>query len=107
MRVVSNVEPKLGQVVKALRGRDQDSFAVIVGIIDDRFVLIADGDKRKFDRPKKKNVLHLEFTDFVSNEVARSLQETGRVTNGKIRFALLKFLESNPTEDIGEESRNG
>ncbi len=105
--MVSNAEPKLGQVVKTLRGRDQENFAVIVGIIDERFVLIADGDKRKFDQPKKKNVLHLEFTDFVSSEVASSLQETGRVTNGKLRFALLKFLESNPTEDIGKETRNG
>jgi large subunit ribosomal protein L14e len=105
--MVSEMKPKLGQVVKALRGRDQESFAVIVGIIDEKFVKIADGDKRKFDQPKKKNVLHLEYTNFVSTEVASSLQETGRVTNGKLRFALLKFLESNSTEVDAKETRNG
>ncbi len=105
--MVSPMEPKLGQVVRTLRGKDQESFAVIVGVIDERFVLIADGDKRKFDHPKKKNVMHLELTEFVSSEVASSLQETGKVTNGKLRFALLKFLESYPAEAIGKETRNG
>jgi len=107
MRVVATKEPRLGSVVKALRGRDQEQYAVVVGIVDSRTVLIADGDKRKFDQPKKKNVLHLEITDFISSEVASSIQETGRVTNGKLRYALLKFLESNLTEGSGKETSNG
>jgi len=107
MRVVATKEPKLGAVVKTLRGRDQGQFAVVVGLIDERTVLIADGDKRKFDQPKKKNVLHLEITDFVSLEVASSIQETGRVTNGKLRFALLKFLERMTSEGNGKETPNG
>lgn len=107
MRVVSMKEPRLGAVVRTLRGRDQDQYAVIVGIVDSRTVLIADGDKRKFDQPKKKNVLHLEITDFVSSEVASSIQETGRVTNGKIRFALLKFMDSMEAEVEGKETTNG
>jgi len=100
-------EPMLGQVVKVLRGRDQHSFAVIVGLTDSRTVSIADGVRRKFDQPKRKNVLHLELTEFVSIEVASSLQETGRVTNGKLRFALLKFLESMHAEGDGKETTNG
>lgn len=107
MRVVAGKEPKLGAVVRTLRGRDKEQYAVIVGIVDDRTVFIADGDKRKFDQPKKKNVLHLEITDFISSEVASSIQETGRVTNGKLRFALQKFLESMTAEGNGKEITNG
>ena len=55
--------------------------------------MIADGNKRKFDRPKKKNVLHLKFLDYVSEDVSKSLLETGRVSNSKLRYALNKFLE--------------
>lgn len=87
------VEPQLGQIVKIRRGRDSNQFAVIVKILDQRFVYIADGDKRKFDQPKKKNLLHLELTDQISQEVVNSLEETGRVTNGKLRYALRKFAE--------------
>ncbi len=83
--------PKTGQIVRIIQGRDQNKVAVIIEIIDDRFVLIADGDKRKYDRPKKKNINHLELTPFISEEVRESLLETGRVSNGKLRFAVAKY----------------
>lgn len=86
--------PTVGQIVKILRGRDQGKYAVITGIIDDRIVLIADGDKRKFDSPKRKNLLHLQLFEKVSDEVVSSLKETGRVTNGKLRFVLNQFSEN-------------
>jgi len=77
----------------ALRGRDSEKYAVIVDIIDDRFVRIADGNKRKFDQPKKKNIAHLELMPEISSEVVDSLRETGRVTNGKLRYAITKFVQ--------------
>lgn len=82
---------EVGQLVKIRRGRGQEQYAVIIGVEDARFVWIADGDKRKFDQPKKKNVLHLELLDEVSREVQDSMCETGRVTNGKLRFALHSY----------------
>lgn len=91
-------QPKLGQIVQILRGRDQGKYAVIVNVIDQRFVSIADGDKRKFDQPKKKNILHLQLQNEISDVVVNSLRETGRVTNGKLRFCLNKFLEQQQTE---------
>lgn len=86
-----DARPQIGQFVKVLRGKDEESCAVIVEIIDDRFVMIADGHKRKFDHPKKKNVLHLELLTAVSQEVSSSLHETGRVTNAKLRYVIQKY----------------
>ncbi|MCL6458212.1 MAG: KOW domain-containing RNA-binding protein [Gorillibacterium sp.] len=91
-------KPQLGQIVSVLQGRDAEKHAVIVGFVDTRFVLIADGNKRKFDQPKKKNILHLKLLNEVSREVEESLRETGRVTNGKLRFVLNKFQESQEHE---------
>lgn len=92
--MVSETEPspRIGQLVRILRGRDTNQYGVIVGILDERFVLIADGDKRKFDRAKRKNLNHIELTEQISSEVKRSIEETGRVTNGKLRYAVSKFL---------------
>ncbi|WP_317889884.1 KOW domain-containing RNA-binding protein [Sutcliffiella deserti] len=83
---------QVGQIVLITQGRDAGQYAVIIKILDERFVVLADGDKRKYDRPKKKNIHHLEFFDYVSPEVQNSMIETGRVTNGKLRFALTKFV---------------
>lgn len=85
--------PEIGRVVQILRGKEEGSYAVIVGIVDERFVLIADGDKRRFDQPKKKNVLHLLMQPVVSHEVTDSMRETGRVTNAKLRFAIQKAVQ--------------
>lgn len=85
--------PEIGRLVKVLRGKDAGSYAVIVQVLDERFVLVADGDKRRFDQSKKKNVLHLLMQPVVSSEVADSMRETGRVTNAKMRYAIQKALQ--------------
>ena len=90
--------PRIGEVVRVLQGREAGQYTIIVDVIDDRFVLLADGEKRKYDRPKKKNMNHIELLDYISPEVQNSLLETGRVTNGKLRFALDKFVNEIVTD---------
>jgi len=84
--------PEIGQIVQILQGREAGQYAIVINIVDDRFVLLADGEKRKYDRPKKKNLNHVKAINFISPEVQNSLLETGRVTNGKLRFAISKFV---------------
>jgi len=91
-------QPQLGQIVQILRGRDLGKYAIVIGLVDQRFALIADGDKRKFDHPKKKNLLHLQLQNEISDVVVNSLKETGRVTNGKLRYALAKYTDTLQTE---------
>ena len=99
--VQKDKSPQVGQFVRVTQGRDTDKYAIIVKIVDDKFVCIADGDKRKFDRAKRKNILHLHLYDDCSQEVEKSIGETGRVTNGKLRFALTYFMKSQ--EKKGED----
>ncbi len=84
--------PKIGQIVFVLRGREAGHYCVVIEHLNDRYVRIADGEKRKYDRAKKKNITHLEVVDYVSPEVRESIKETGRVSNGKLRFAISKYL---------------
>ena len=90
--------PQLGQIVRITRGRETGRFAIVIKHINDRFVLLADGDKRKYDRPKKKNIHHFEETPYISSEVRKSLLETNRVSNGKLRFAISKYENEVVTE---------
>ncbi|MDC3414619.1 KOW domain-containing RNA-binding protein [Aquibacillus sp. 3ASR75-11] len=90
--------PQIGQVVRIVQGREAGQFAVVIGLVDNRNALLADGEKRKYDRPKKKNINHIEPLDFISPEVQQSLLETGRVTNGKLRFAISKFVNEIVTD---------
>lgn len=55
-----NIEVRSVVIVKA--GKEKNSRFVVTQVLDDRFVLISDGRKRKLSRPKKKNILHLQPT---------------------------------------------
>lgn len=90
--------PQIGQLVRIEKGRERGQFAVIIETVDDHFVLLADGDKRKYDRPKKKNIKHIELLESISPEVRSSLLETKRVSNGKLRFAVAKIASELVTE---------
>lgn len=52
-----------GRVVFATHGRDKGSLYLVVGSVGDR-VLIADGRRRKLQRPKAKNPAHLTATAY-------------------------------------------
>ncbi|GAA2716896.1 KOW domain-containing RNA-binding protein [Cytobacillus oceanisediminis] len=105
--VDSDSNPQPGQIVLIKRGRDAGQYAIIIRLMDERFVLLADGDKKKFDRPKKKNIQHLQLLNYISPEVQSSLKETGRVTNGKLRFALAKYVNEFVYDMKKGESFNG
>lgn len=87
--------PQLGEVVCITRGRETGQYAIIIKELDDKYVLLADGEKRKYDQPKKKNLNHIKATGYVSSEIKSNLLETNRVTNGRLRFAISKFVNAN------------
>jgi large subunit ribosomal protein L14e len=91
-------KPQLGQFVRIIRGNDSGKYAVIINVEDQRFVWIVDGDKRRFDQPKKKNILHLELLPTVSSEVVESMSDSGRVTNSKLRFVINKVVNQIQSE---------
>ena len=90
--------PQLGQITQIVKGRETGQEAIIIGFVDDRYVLLADGEKRKYDRPKKKNLKHVNLIPYISQEVRTSLLETNRVSNGKLRFAIAKYRSKVVTE---------
>lgn len=83
---------QVGEIVEILMGRDAGKYAVILKVCDERYVLIVDGDKRKFDHPKTKNKKHLNPTGYISNEVTNSLFEDNRVSNAKLRYVIQDYL---------------
>ncbi|MBQ8201377.1 MAG: KOW domain-containing RNA-binding protein [Clostridia bacterium] len=48
-----------GRVVQSVQGRDAGRYFIILQVIDEQFVLMADGLTRKLAHPKKKKVKHL------------------------------------------------
>ena len=49
-----------GRVVISTQGHDAGRWYAIVSVLDERMVLLVDGDTRKLAKPKKKQVKHLQ-----------------------------------------------
>ncbi|WP_027700865.1 hypothetical protein [Clostridioides mangenotii] len=81
----------VGQVVKVSSGRDKGRLFFIVKIVDDEYVLIADGKKRKLVKPKLKKVKHLKKYNFINNEVKRKIISDQEITDCFLRAELTKL----------------
>jgi ribosomal protein L14E/L6E/L27E len=80
-------------VAESAAGRDKGRLFVIIGIIDEQYVYIADGDLRIKDRPKKKKLRHLRLRPEILQPIAEKLKGGLKVFDAEIRSALRAFRE--------------
>lgn len=86
-------EYALGQVVQSTQGRDAGREFVVVGIVDQSYVLIADGALRKIDRPKRKKVKHLIPKQELISSLKEKLTCGQRVYDSELRKALASLRD--------------
>lgn len=83
-----NNKSLIGKIVYSKSGRDKGKGFVVIAELDKNFVSIADGDIRKIEKPKKKKVKHLIFTDKVCEDIIKDIFEGKKFNNAKIRKSL-------------------
>lgn len=88
----------VGQLVKSVAGRDKNRWMIVVEVIDDDYVLVADGKSRKIERPKKKKIKHLSKTNTIFEDISKKIIQ-GTLTNHLIR----KKIAAQSGEDKGDE----
>ncbi|HHU49321.1 MAG: RNA-binding protein [Caldicoprobacterales bacterium] len=79
---------EVGRVVLAKAGRDKGKAFIIIRRLDDEYVLIADGERRTIDKPKKKKIKHLKAAPALAQELRNMLRSGGRVLDADIRRSL-------------------
>ena len=84
---------EIGRAVQSLQGRDAGRCFVILQVVDDQFVLMADGLTRKLDHLKKKKVKHLH-----PKPVRMEGVEDGLKSHQLLDSDLRKFLRANGLE---------
>lgn len=83
-----------GIVVKSRAGHDKNKYFVVLSVVDDEYVLIADGKSRTAEKPKKKKLRHL----WVCREFFPGIQETlnnnGTVSDHELRRLLAEYIKT-------------
>ena len=88
----------MGRVVFSKTGRDSGKPFLIVRVVNDRYVIVSDGDLRKIQNPKMKNVKHLRFSNLRADEVIDYLNRGEIPDNQVIKKNLKNLLEKSDSE---------
>jgi len=94
----------IGQLVRSKAGRDKDRLFIIIGQIDDQYVIIADGDLRRVEKPKNKKIRHLSRINQVSGTVEEALRTGEPLTNALIRREI-ESLGNTSSPAVGRNQR--
>ncbi len=97
---VENGFNMLGTLVKSTAGRDCGRFFVIIGKIDDKYILLADGDLRPIEKPKRKKLRHVQSMGVKAEELCEKLLSSKAILNAEIR----KTISSLTAEAANEAS---
>lgn len=85
-----NEDIHIGRVVYSKCGRDSKKYFVVIQIINEEYVYIADGSLRTIQKPKKKKIKHLSLSSLVSEEIKDLILSGEKISNSQIK----KFLQS-------------
>ena len=94
---------ELGRVVLSKQGHDKGKVFLVVGLVDDRYVLIADGDSRKLSKPKKKQTKHLVPKPHLATEALDSIHRKAQTADSDIRKAIKTYLETNVSSRLQDK----
>jgi len=64
----------LGEIVDSTAGRDSGKRFLVIGIVDDKHVLLADGSSRRIEKPKKKKLKHMKSAGIVVQSINEKLK---------------------------------
>jgi len=79
---------EVGIIVYSIRGRDSGRFYIVVEVVDDKFIKIADGELRRIDKPKLKQIKHVKTDGSSIPKLAEKLKEGKKIFDAEIRSSL-------------------
>ena len=85
-----NIAP--ASLVKVTAGRDKDKYFAVISIIDNNYLYICDGRRRKVSTPKKKKIKHLENLNYSLNLIKEKLERGNKISNSDIKKSIREGL---------------
>ena len=92
------MELRISDIVESLNGRDAGMRFFVIKT-EDGFAWLADGKRRRLEKPKLKKIKHLKLITRQASRTAEKLRSGEKVTNSDIRRALAEHS----AEQAGEK----
>ena len=85
-------------IVKSTAGRDEGDLFFVLDI-QEEFLLLADGKRRRVESPKRKKRKHVSFVGESHSVVAEKIRSSEKITNSELRKALAAFSGGNQDQE--------
>lgn len=86
-------ELRPGQLVRSRAGRDAGKYYFVWEKLDEGYYWVVDGKYKPIEKPKKKNIIHLQKHNYVSHGFVRD-KESGKIMNSDIIYYLKKAVQA-------------
>lgn len=77
-------------IVKSTAGRDEGDLFFVLDI-QEEFLLLADGKRRRVENPKRKKRKHVTLVGESHSVVAEKIRSSEKITNSELRKALAAY----------------
>ena len=94
----------IADIVISMNGRDAGKNFIVIET-DDGYCFIADGKRRRYEKPKRKKNKHLKLEDKADIHMAEKLIEGGKITNNEIRRYLAGYAAKQCSEGGIEDAK--
>ena len=81
-------------IVVSVNGRDSGKMFFVIEV-DEEYVLLADGKRRRVDKPKRKKIKHVQLVSASGGRTAEKIRIGEKITNSDIRRALAAIAAGN------------
>jgi ribosomal protein L14E/L6E/L27E len=82
----------VGQLVISRCGRDRGEAYLVLELIDETSVYLVNGDKRRIENPKRKNIKHLWFCPAMAETLAGAWEAGQQVSNIEVRKVIAGLI---------------
>ena len=86
-----NSDNCVGRIVYSKAGRDEGKVFVVISVLDDKYVYVCNGNLRSVEKPKKKKIKHLEFTNIVAEEIRCLIMSSEKIDNAIVKRILQSY----------------
>ena len=85
-------------IVKSTAGRDEGDLFFVLDI-QEEFLLLADGKRRRVENPKRKKRKHVTLVGESHSVVAEKIRSSEKITNSELRKAIAAYVGGNQDQE--------
>lgn len=81
---------KIGSFVRSKKGRDKENIYIVKRIFDKKLELV-DGNGKTLEKPKIKNIKHIEVLEGEADKIAIKLDQNAKVFDEEVYSVIKKY----------------